>query len=114
MATCVTLKDLIDDVQQELERKPETAYPLLITEAPNFLELFPELQQGRNAQDDELDILPPPKTTSRANLSDIALYLHSSGSTGLPKAIPRTHRDLIQQMSSRASTLPCIPSEVIQ
>ncbi|KJA27591.1 hypothetical protein HYPSUDRAFT_212216 [Hypholoma sublateritium FD-334 SS-4] len=103
VATCVTLKDLIDDVQQELERA-EPAHILSIEEAPNFFELFPEIS-GLKFQDGP-EISHPTGCGLKLEPDDVALYLHSSGSTGLPKAIPKTHREIIEYILSRRSKRP--------
>ena len=108
VATCVTLKDLLDKVQQELERA-EPAHILSIKEAPNFFELFQEIKD-ENLQADRPQMPQPVTRGFKPTLDDVALYLHSSGSTGLPKTIPKTHREMIQYILSRKSASICLSS----
>ncbi|KAJ7063875.1 putative aminoadipate reductase [Mycena amicta] len=61
-----------------------------IEEMPTLAQMYPLL--GRETPDSPFTPYPPPET--KASLDDVATYLHSSGSTGLPKAIPLTHRSI--------------------
>ncbi|KAG0695028.1 hypothetical protein DFH29DRAFT_957159 [Suillus ampliporus] len=58
---------------------------LMITEPPSFSALYPQF--GCETQDNILDVLLP----WPAKLDDVALYQHSSGSSGFPKPIPLSH-----------------------
>ncbi|KAJ7054635.1 putative aminoadipate reductase [Mycena amicta] len=87
LATCVTLDALLRQIRQEIE--PE--YALVIEEVPSLAQIYPNL--GRESA---MDSSPPATTWPRPSLDDVCLYLHSSGSTGMPKAIPETHRGLMQ------------------
>jgi len=60
--------------------------PSRIIEAPTLQDMFPHL--GKETARDPFT--PIPDTFSPKD-SDIAIYLHSSGSTGLPKPIAFTH-----------------------
>ncbi|KAJ7146585.1 putative aminoadipate reductase [Mycena epipterygia] len=66
-------------------------YELSIEEIPLLGKIYPHL--GRETKED--DFTPYPSPGTRTALDDVAMYLHSSGSTGFPKSIPETHRNLI-------------------
>ncbi|KAJ7055851.1 putative aminoadipate reductase [Mycena amicta] len=68
-----------------LAQKP--AYALSVQEMPTLAQLY--LFLGRETS--QASFTPYP-TGKKASLNDAAFYLHSSGSTGLPKAIPISHR----------------------
>ncbi|KAJ7671148.1 acetyl-CoA synthetase-like protein [Mycena rosella] len=53
--------------------------------------VYPHL--GHETKEDAFVAYPDP--TTRTPLDDVALYLHSSGSTGFPKCIPESHRTFI-------------------
>ncbi|KAJ7625826.1 putative nonribosomal peptide synthetase, partial [Roridomyces roridus] len=59
----------------------------------SFEQIYPHL--GHETFRDEFVPYPGPSGV-HTSLDDVAIYLHSSGSTGLPKPIPQTHRILIQ------------------
>ncbi|KAJ6457244.1 putative aminoadipate reductase [Mycena sanguinolenta] len=69
------------------------AYQLSIEEIPLLGQIYPHL--GHETTEHPFVAYPSPATT--ISLDDVALYLHSSGSTGLPKPIPQTHKNLIHQ-----------------
>lgn len=54
---------------------------------PNLRYVYPKLGVERVEDEFEPYVSPLPKQTAE----DLALVLHSSGSTGFPKAIPQTH-----------------------
>ncbi|KAJ7496400.1 putative aminoadipate reductase [Mycena latifolia] len=91
LATCVTLAPLIAGIQQEF-RDTEPEYSLDVAEMPSLAGVYPNL--GAEKPDSTFD--PYPASTAPPALDDTALYLHSSGSTGFPKAIAATHRILTQ------------------
>ncbi|KAJ7193227.1 putative aminoadipate reductase [Mycena pura] len=64
---------------------------LSIEEIPLLGQLYP--RSGHETVDDTF--VPYPSPASVAALDSIAMYLHSSGSTGFPKPIPETHRTLV-------------------
>ncbi|KAJ3569819.1 hypothetical protein NP233_g4796 [Leucocoprinus birnbaumii] len=68
--------------------REEQEQPLDVTllDAPMFTELF-------STQSGNFEPLP---ALEKASVDDVALILHSSGSTSFPKPIPLTHRNLIQ------------------
>ncbi|KAJ7075616.1 putative aminoadipate reductase [Mycena belliarum] len=66
-------------------------YKLSIEEIPLLGQIYPHL--GRETVEDAF--VPFPEPATKAALDNVALYLHSSGSTGFPKPIPWTHRTVI-------------------
>ncbi|CAA7263094.1 unnamed protein product [Cyclocybe aegerita] len=86
VGTRTTLKGLFDELARI------SSMDLNILESPTLDALFPML--GTESETDPFEPYPPPP--SRPNLDAVAMYLHSSGSTGFPKCIPQTHRILIQ------------------
>ena len=87
IATRETLGDLMKDVKAEIFAKDPT-YELSIEEMPALDVIFPRL--GVEREEDEF--IPYPAIAIRPALSDICMYLHSSGSTGLPKIVPQSHK----------------------
>ncbi|KAJ7827451.1 hypothetical protein B0H13DRAFT_2241007 [Mycena leptocephala] len=69
-------------------------------EGLSLLEVYPNL----GVEMPNCPFEPYRAPTNFPALDDVCLYLHSSGSTGLPKAIPQTHRALIEQSSFPAVT----------
>ena len=96
VATCETLSDLIKDVKADIFAKDPT-YELLIEELPALDVIFPRL----GVESEEDPFTPYPAVETRPTLSEVCLYLHSSGSTGLPKVIPQTHKILLNWAGSR-------------
>ncbi|KAJ7689673.1 acetyl-CoA synthetase-like protein [Mycena rosella] len=91
LATCVTLAPLLAGLRKHVaEVDPE--FVLNIEEIPSLAQIYPNL----GAETPAYTFRPYPPQTSRPSLDDICIYVHSSGSTGLPKAIPQTHRALQQ------------------
>ncbi|KAF7358663.1 Non-canonical non-ribosomal peptide synthetase FUB8 [Mycena sanguinolenta] len=92
IATCTTLAPLIAAIQQHVA-EVDSAFALDVGEMPLLYDVYPNL----GAETAECSFQP--YYTSNQSLGsspdDIALYMHSSGSTGFPKAIAQTHRDLM-------------------
>ena len=86
----------MDGVKAEFAAS-DPEFKLTIEEMPSLNEVYPKL--GRERVDDPFK--PYPQPTTRPPMTDIVLYLHSSGSTGLPKAIPQTHQTLAQWAAFR-------------
>ena len=95
VATCETLRDLIKDVKATIFAMDPT-YELSIEELPAFDIIFPRL--GVETKEDPF--IPYPLIESRPAISDVCMYLHSSGSTGLPKTIPQTNGTLLNWAAS--------------
>lgn len=85
MGTEHKLKSLFDDIKDELS-KTEPEFPLHIQEIPAIETLYPYLGQ----ETEEHSFTPYPPEIPRPPLRTLAMYLHSSGSTGYPKVIPQT------------------------
>ena len=96
IATRETLVDLVKGVKEVIFAKDPT-YELSIEELPALDAIFPRL--GREVQEDPFS--PYPAIQIRPDLSEVCLYLHSSGSTGLPKVIPESHKVVINWAASR-------------
>ncbi|KAJ7845316.1 putative aminoadipate reductase [Mycena leptocephala] len=99
VSTCVTLAHLIAGILQAL-RQEDPKFSLKVEEIPSLMQVYPNLGAETQASPFESYVA----RTARPSLDAIAMYLHSSGSTGFPKAIPQTHRILIQWASFAAIT----------
>ncbi|KAG6888349.1 hypothetical protein C0995_009042 [Termitomyces sp. Mi166 len=86
ITTPVTLRSLLDGVKAEITAHA-LDFELSIEEIPTLHQLYPKL--GSETMRDSFQRYPAP--TTRPSLSDVAVILHSSGSTGFPKAIYQTH-----------------------
>ncbi|KAJ7157427.1 putative aminoadipate reductase [Mycena filopes] len=91
LTTKGSLGNLVDTLSADASAE-NPPYDLTIEEIPLLGQLYPHLGH-ENTQD---SFVPYPSPTSKTPLDAVAMYLHSSGSTGLPKCIPETHRNLIQ------------------
>ncbi|KAJ7052216.1 putative aminoadipate reductase [Mycena amicta] len=88
LTTRGSLSQTIDPLTADiLAQKPP--YALSVHEIPTLTQLYPVL--GQETPQDSFTPYPTAKTP----LDEVAFYLHSSGSTGLPKPIPLSHRSLI-------------------
>ncbi|KAJ7095660.1 putative aminoadipate reductase [Mycena epipterygia] len=90
IATCLTLDTLLVGIKQEMNAL-DPDFHLTIEEIPLLAQIYPNL--GVETQEDPFEPYP---ASAQPSIDDICLYLHSSGSTGFPKAIPETHRALVQ------------------
>ncbi|KAJ7776525.1 putative aminoadipate reductase [Mycena maculata] len=98
IATCVTLAPLLDALQKHIaESDPQ--FELKIEEVPSLQQIYPNL----GAEMPDSPFHPHWKQNSHPSVDDICMYIHSSGSTGLPRAIAQTHRAVMQW-----SALPAI------
>ncbi|KAF7378108.1 Acetyl-CoA synthetase-like protein [Mycena sanguinolenta] len=66
-------------------------YDLSIEDIPLLGQIYPHLGH----ETPKHPFVPYLSPTTSISLDNVALYLHSSGSTGLPKPIPQTHRNLV-------------------
>ncbi|KAG6906942.1 putative NRPS-like protein biosynthetic cluster [Tephrocybe rancida] len=98
ITTPVTLRTLLDGVKAELATDAPD-FQLSIEEIPSLAEVYPKL--GNETAQDPFERYPAPST--RPPLSDVAIILHSSGSTGFPKAIYQTHL-----IMSHWAAFPCL------
>lgn len=86
-----SLGSLIDGIKAGSLSQGTDASQLQLDMMPTLKDLYPMLGTG---SPDE-NFLPYPPQASRSSPDDILYYLHSSGSTGFPKAIPTTHQTII-------------------
>ncbi|KAG1900203.1 putative aminoadipate reductase [Suillus fuscotomentosus] len=86
-----SLGSLIDGIKAGSLSQGTNASQLQLDMMPTLKDLYPVLGTG---SPDE-NFLPYPPQASRSSPDDILYYLHSSGSTGFPKAIPTTHQTII-------------------
>ncbi|KAG6853021.1 putative NRPS-like protein biosynthetic cluster [Blastosporella zonata] len=90
ITTNITLKPLIDGVRAQITGTP--LFDLLqIEEVPPLNTAYPYL--GHETAEHPFERYPDP--LKRYSWDDLCIYLHSSGSTGFPKAIPQTHLALL-------------------
>ncbi|KAJ7484451.1 putative aminoadipate reductase [Mycena latifolia] len=99
ISTCVTLEPLVTGIKQAFT-PVDPNFVLRIEEAPSLSQIYPNL----GVETPICPFEPYTRPTNFPALNDVCLYLHSSGSTGLPKAIPQTHRALMEQSSFPAVT----------
>lgn len=80
-----------DAVQQSLksERCEIHVEPLF-----SLYDIFPHL--AINESNSRREFIPYPARHKSYDPDELALILHSSGSTGLPKPIPKTHKIVLQ------------------
>lgn len=64
---------------------------LSIQEAPALAQCFPEL--GRETAEHKFN--PYPARSTPLEMDELLFYLHSSGSTGIPKPIAQTSRTML-------------------
>lgn len=92
------LRSLVDDIRSQLSSS-DSKYALQIDEVPSLSVIFPKL--GSEDSEDAFQAYP---TGPHPLLDDIMLYLHSSGSTGLPKTVPQTFKAMVDWASFRSSS----------
>ncbi|KAF7347157.1 Acetyl-CoA synthetase-like protein [Mycena venus] len=90
LTTRGSLGRLVDTVSADMSVKNPT-HELCIQDIPLLGQLYPRL--GHETIEDPF--VPYPSPTTATAIDDVAMYYHSSGSTGFPKCIPGTHRSLI-------------------
>ncbi|KAJ3517676.1 hypothetical protein NLJ89_g350 [Agrocybe chaxingu] len=91
VGTRATLGKLFDEVEARVAAVGEQ-FKLNFVEIPTVERLFPKL--GREIEDDSFKLYSTLAPTP--SLESVCMYLHSSGSTGFPKCIPQTHRNLVE------------------
>ncbi|EKM75963.1 hypothetical protein AGABI1DRAFT_116054 [Agaricus bisporus var. burnettii JB137-S8] len=77
--------NLLDRIKQELEIHHPN-YELHVSEMPSPSDIYPE-HWGITSSS-----MSYPVPSQRSSPDSVALYFHSSGSTGLPKVVPHTNR----------------------
>jgi acyl-coenzyme A synthetase/AMP-(fatty) acid ligase len=97
----VTLRALVDGIQAELAAN-DPNFGLIVEDIPPLDAIYPKL--GKEKADDPFEQYPQPAI--RPPMTDVLLYLHSSGSTGFPKAIPQTYQILTYWSTSRKFSNP--------
>ncbi|KAK0478796.1 putative aminoadipate reductase [Armillaria novae-zelandiae] len=88
-------KALVEEIQLELEL--ELSVNISVSEVPSLDSIFPKLGSETRG-----DPFTPYVSTTRSPLTDVAFYLHSSGSTGFPKTIPQTQTSILHWCSFRS------------
>ncbi|KAJ3842699.1 putative aminoadipate reductase [Lentinula raphanica] len=92
LSTQSTVKELLERVKSELASSSDHAtYDVQVEEIPGLQDLYPKLGMEK-----ETDPFEEYAVSSYPKEEDIAIYLHSSGSTGLPKAVGLSHTTLIK------------------
>ncbi|KAJ3517669.1 hypothetical protein NLJ89_g348 [Agrocybe chaxingu] len=89
VTTSTTLRELIDEIKNDLTLN-EPAFTLIVLEVPPLCKIFPKL-----GEEYEEDPFTPYTASPKPKLDEVGMYIHSSGSTGFPKAIPQTHWTLV-------------------
>ena len=96
---------LMQDVETQMRTKGVT---LQIDELPSpslaYPHLFGEQNQVRNDE-------PYPLRSPLPDPDDLCFYLHSSGSTGFPKAIPIKHKMTLQYCKTGGYILPYVKNQ---
>ncbi|KAF4610030.1 hypothetical protein D9613_010647 [Agrocybe pediades] len=93
ITTCETLKTLIDEIKSTFATS-DPSYDVSVEEVPPLSAIFPKL--GEERLEDPFEQYP---RGERPALDDVMWYLHSSGSTGMPKTIPQTFRSAVHWAS---------------
>jgi acyl-CoA synthetase (AMP-forming)/AMP-acid ligase II len=93
IVTNSSLGSLVNDVQEEMSL---LGHAIELQELPRLPDIYPHL-----AQESKSDAFQPVSPSAHVKSpNDIVLYLHSSGSTGLPKLIPTTNEVLSKMVYS--------------
>ncbi|KAJ7339194.1 hypothetical protein DFH08DRAFT_748571, partial [Mycena albidolilacea] len=98
LATRATLAPLLAGLEKQVA-EADTEFALSIEEIASLSDIYPHL----GVEKPDCQFQPYSSAGPRPSLDDVGLYLHSSGSTGYPKAIAQTNRAL-----ERWSQLPHI------
>ncbi|KAJ7731262.1 acetyl-CoA synthetase-like protein [Mycena metata] len=110
LTTKGSLAKTMDALSADVVQK-NPPYPLSMEEIPLLGQIYPYL--GHETTEDPFVPYPGPK--SRTAVDEVAMYVHSSGSTGFPKSIPATHRTAIQYaaMEVCAQTVQLSPRQAV-
>lgn len=82
-----SVRPLLEETLNELQR---TSHSADIINIPDAVQLFPVL--GKPAETREESVAPYPTPANLHSLDDVRVYMHSSGTTSLPKPIPLDER----------------------
>ncbi|KAJ3994751.1 putative aminoadipate reductase [Lentinula boryana] len=96
LTTTVTLQELLQNIKTELTSNNPT-YDVTFEEVPGLNDLYPKL--GGEVSSDSFEAY----SSSDPGPDDIAIILHSSGSTGFPKPISITYRCIVLSWASSAT-----------
>ncbi|KAJ3740213.1 putative aminoadipate reductase [Lentinula detonsa] len=96
LTTSVTLQELLQNIKKELTSNNPT-YDVTFEEVPGLNDLYPKL--GGEVSSDSFEAY----SSSDPGPDDIAIILHSSGSTGFPKPISITYRCIVLSWASSAT-----------
>ncbi|KAH7879221.1 uncharacterized protein C8R40DRAFT_1166466 [Lentinula edodes] len=96
LVTGTTLRELLQGTKELVSSNSELPYEVIFEEAPSLGQLYAE--QGTVKAEANLEY--PWVESSYPKPEETAVYLHSSGSTGLPKAIPLSHGMMVHSFSS--------------
>ncbi len=69
------------------------------------------IMSGRWVAQTEGGAMPPPEAHRPVAASDVALVLHTSGTTALPKVVPLTQENLVASARQIAATLKLMPGD---
>ncbi|KAJ7604467.1 hypothetical protein FB45DRAFT_1070376 [Roridomyces roridus] len=87
ISTCITLAPLLARLEEHI-KDVDPEFELAIQEMPSLHEIYPNL--GVETADHAFQ--PYPEGSFNPNLEDVVMYVHSSGSTGFPKAVGWNYR----------------------
>ncbi|KAF8655498.1 hypothetical protein AX16_003028 [Volvariella volvacea WC 439] len=112
LTTKSTLQALMDEVVAHLSAN-DPSFKLTIDESPSVLQIYPQLQEKSGGQPKAR--VRYPRRATPPDMRAPCIYLHSSGSTGFPKAIPWSHRilDLWSNMPAVRRYRQANPSTVV-
>ncbi|KAJ7642007.1 hypothetical protein FB45DRAFT_738097 [Roridomyces roridus] len=99
ISTCITLAPLLARLEQHI-KEVDTEFGLAIQEMPSIHEVYPNL--GTETSDGSFQ--PYPGGNFDPNPEDVVMYIHSSGSTGFPKAVAWNYRILQQTIAYSATS----------
>jgi acyl-coenzyme A synthetase/AMP-(fatty) acid ligase len=81
-------------------------HELEIKELPSLPDVYPQFASSQTSIDGAPELFDPlPEVPAFSN--DTEMYIHSSGSTGLPKAIPYSH-EFVRKMKYQGTCGPLI------
>ena len=101
MLTQPAFKHLLTQAEQVYAESPTG--PLIVEDLPDIREIYPgiDIQQGPITTP---EVEPYPDLENPED-HELAMYLHSAGSTGLPKPIPLTQKIIVSWINQRMSSL---------